>query len=146
MVNLDNLINHFRGRYGQTPRVFSAPGRVNLIGEHTDYNEGFVLPIAIDRRTYVAAAANDSAAVRVHSIDLNEAATFSLRSPYDSGETKWLGYIAGVAFELEKGGLKVPGATWRSVRRSIGLVCLHPRPSKYPSPPPFSRSADRIWR
>jgi galactokinase len=110
VVNLDKLIDHFRRRYGKTPRLFSAPGRVNLIGEHTDYNEGFVLPIAIDRRTYVAAAANDSEAVRVQSIDLNEAETFSLRSPYGSGETKWLGYIAGVAFELEKGGLKVPGA------------------------------------
>jgi len=110
VVNLDNLTDQFRRRYGKTPRVFSAPGRVNLIGEHTDYNEGFVLPIAIDRRTYVAAAANDSEAVQVQSNELNEAETFSLRSPYVSGKTKWLGYIAGVAFELEKAGLKVAGA------------------------------------
>lgn len=110
MVNLDNLIDDFRGRYRKTPRVFSAPGRVNLIGEHTDYNEGFVLPIAIDRRTYVAAAANDSETVRVHSIDLNETSTFSLQEPLSSLETKWLGYIAGVAFELKKEGFTVPGA------------------------------------
>ena len=78
MVNLDILIDQFRETYGKPPRIFSAPGRVNLIGEHTDYNEGFVLPIAINRRTYVGAAFNDSRIVRVQSLDLNEAAAFSL--------------------------------------------------------------------
>jgi galactokinase len=110
VVNLDNLIDQFQQTYGTSPRIFSAPGRVNLIGEHTDYNDGFVLPIAIDRRTYVAAAANDSDFVRVHSLDLNESAGFALSAPDALFEPKWLGYIAGVAFELKERGTKISGA------------------------------------
>lgn len=110
MVNLDILIDHFQQTYGKPPRVFSAPGRVNLIGEHTDYNDGFVLPIAIDRRTYVGAAANETRVVRVQSLDLNEAAAFSLDQPNVLGDPKWLGYIAGVAFELQERGIELSGA------------------------------------
>jgi galactokinase len=86
---------------------------VNLIGEHTDYNEGFVLPIAINRRTYVGAAFNDSRVVRVESLDLNEGSAFSLDEPdgLDAQKCpKWLGYIAGVAFELQHRGLNLSGA------------------------------------
>src|SRR5262245_52572952 len=54
MVDLVALGKGYTERFGKVPRIFSAPGRVNLIGEHTDYNDGFVLPMAIDRRTYVA--------------------------------------------------------------------------------------------
>jgi len=113
VVNLDILIDQFRQTYGKPPRIFSAPGRVNLIGEHTDYNEGFVLPIAIDRRTYVGAALNDSRVVRVQSLDLNEAAAFSLeqRDGLDTQKwPKWLAYIAGVAFELQNRGINLSGA------------------------------------
>ncbi len=110
MVNIDNLTIQFQHTYGKSPRVFSAPGRVNLIGEHTDYNDGFVLPIAIDRRTYVAAAANDSDSVRVHSLDLNESSGFDLRGPDVLSEPDWLAYIAGVAFELRKRGTTITGA------------------------------------
>jgi len=113
VVNLDILIDQFRQTYGKPPRIFSAPGRVNLIGEHTDYNEGFVLPIAINRRTYVGAAFNDSRVVRVQSLDLNEAAAFSLeqRGGLDTKKwPKWLAYIAGVAFELQNRGINLSGA------------------------------------
>jgi galactokinase len=110
VVNIDNLIDQFQQIYGKSPRIFSAPGRVNLIGEHTDYNDGFVLPIAIDRRTYVAAAANDSRVVRVQSLDLNEADAFFLDEANSLPEGEWLAYIAGVAFELEKGGGRLSGA------------------------------------
>lgn len=110
MVNIHNLIDQFQRTYGKLPRIFSAPGRVNLIGEHTDYNDGFVLPMAIDRRTYVAAEINDPGIVRVESLDLNEAFAFSLGEPVSLFEPKWLGYIAGVAFELEKSGVRLSGA------------------------------------
>jgi galactokinase len=104
------LPDAFYEEYGSTPRIFSAPGRVNLIGEHTDYNQGFVLPMAIDRRTFVALAANNSRQVRVHSRDLHAAASFSLDEPTCCFEKPWLGYIAGVAFELESAGLALAGA------------------------------------
>ena len=105
-----SLIEAFRRSFGGAPHIFSAPGRVNLIGEHTDYNEGFVLPIAIDRRTYVAAAANDSRQVRVQSLDLNSEAVFALDQPTTSFTKKWLAYVAGVAFELERAGIELSGA------------------------------------
>jgi len=65
LVDVEALKAEFEARYGGTPQIFSAPGRVNLIGEHTDYNEGFVLPMAIERRTYVAASANGTSRVQV---------------------------------------------------------------------------------
>lgn len=110
MVNLDKLVEQFQITYGTRPRIFSAPGRVNLIGEHTDYNDGFVLPIAIDRRTYVGVAASDSDFVRVHSLDLNEASAFAPDKPDVLSEPKWLRYVAGVAFELKRRGTKLSGA------------------------------------
>jgi galactokinase len=57
VFDVQRLKSAFSSLYGAESRVFSAPGRVNLIGEHTDYNDGFVLPMAIGRRTYVAGAA-----------------------------------------------------------------------------------------
>lgn len=110
MVNVAALVETFKRRYGNRPRIFSAPGRVNLIGEHTDYNEGFVLPIAIDRRTFVAAAANGTSDVRIDSQDLQEGATFSLRHTDVQFENKWTAYVGGVALELQAAGLELCGA------------------------------------
>ncbi|HVG39423.1 MAG TPA: galactokinase [Pyrinomonadaceae bacterium] len=99
------------GAEGDTsPRVFRAPGRVNLIGEHTDYNDGFVLPVAITRDTTVAARQNESARlVRVRSLNASEAYEFDLDVP---GETKrgiWLDYVEGVARALESRGARLRG-------------------------------------
>ena len=110
MYNVATLTEQFQRTFGKVPRLFSAPGRVNLIGEHTDYNEGFVLPIAIDRRTLVAAAAKDSRRVHVNSLDLGESAVFSLDDRHSFPEKKWLSYIGGVAFEIEASGIKLSGA------------------------------------
>lgn len=97
---MKNLSDRFRQAHGITPRIFSAPGRVNLIGEHTDYNDGFVLPMAINRRTYVAAAPNDSRTVELLALDLDEKSSFELDEPNAPLEKTWLRYIAGVAFDL----------------------------------------------
>lgn len=110
MIDVHKLPDAFYQEYGRTPRIFSAPGRVNLIGEHTDYNQGFVLPIAIDRRTFVAAAKNNSRQVRVHALDVNDHAAFSLDDRSCCFDQRWLGYIAGVALELESGGVELAGA------------------------------------
>ena len=71
-MTLAALAADFRARFGAQPRLFRAPGRINIIGEHTDYSEGFVLPAAIDRWCVVAAAPNGLAGMRVVSQTLGE--------------------------------------------------------------------------
>lgn len=110
MVDQNRLIADFTRRYCSTPRLFSAPGRVNLIGEHTDYNDGFVLPMAIDRRTYVAIAAREDRRVRICSIPLNDSAEFKLDQPDDLRSHKWAKYAAGVAWTLQARGVRLAGA------------------------------------
>lgn len=110
MVSVEALKKAFRSLYGEEPRLFSAPGRVNLIGEHTDYNDGFVLPIAVNRRTVVAAAPGEDQIIRVHSLDLDEQATIDLSKEYSSNTTHWLSYIEGVARVLLEQGIKLRGA------------------------------------
>jgi galactokinase len=87
-----------------------APGRVNLIGEHTDYNGGFVLPMAIDRETVVAAAPRADTRVRVHSLNLDETAEFDLAQPGAARRGLWLDYLEGVAQALIGRGLRLGGA------------------------------------
>src|SRR5215210_151116 len=75
------LRSSFRARFGRPPEgIWAAPGRVNLIGEHTDYNDGFVLPLALDRQVTVAAARRDDGVLRVHS-SRSEEHTSELQSP-----------------------------------------------------------------
>ncbi|MBA3768028.1 MAG: galactokinase [Acidobacteria bacterium] len=110
MVDLDELRNAFNDLYGVEPRLFGAPGRVNLIGEHTDYNDGFVLPMAIDRETVVAAAARDDRLVRVHSLNLDESCAFDLDEAAEAQRGIWLDYVEGVARVLESRGAHLNGA------------------------------------
>ena len=58
-MDVNGLVTRFKNQYGSDPKVYRAPGRVNLIGEHTDYNQGFVMPMAIDAATFVAIADED---------------------------------------------------------------------------------------
>jgi galactokinase len=92
------------------PRLFAAPGRVNLIGEHTDYNDGFVLPAAIDRQTVVAARARNDRVVRVHSTSAGETVQFNLDEPGAGMRQHWLDYVEGVARCLEDTGIRLVGA------------------------------------
>ncbi len=96
MISLQSFRDQFRQLYGSEPRVFSAPGRVNLIGEHTDYNAGFVLPMAIDRRTYVAAAPRIDRIARCASTDFEGQVEFEM-----SAELKpagdWANHVRGLA-------------------------------------------------
>jgi len=79
------------------PRVFSAPGRVNLIGEHTDYNDGFVLPAAINFRTVVAAALRPDTLVEVFAVDMDDTDTFDLAKPITpSSGHQWANYVRGM--------------------------------------------------
>src|SRR5678816_4525011 len=92
------------------PRLFAAPGRVNLIGEHTDYNDGFVLPMAIERRTVVAAAPRSDRRVRVHSVDVEQAYEFDLDAPGPVRRGIWLDYVEGTAQALMEQGFPLSGA------------------------------------
>ena len=110
VVDVESLRAEFRALYGDTPQVFSAPGRVNLIGEHTDYNEGFVLPMAIERRTYVAGAPNNTSKVKVRSLTLGESFQFDLERPGPKKRGSWLDYVEGTARGLMDRGLPVVGS------------------------------------
>jgi galactokinase len=69
MIDPDALARAFEATFGPSPRIFRAPGRVNLIGEHTDYNDGFVMPMALDRSTWVATAPRSDRRIVVRSSD-----------------------------------------------------------------------------
>ncbi|MGA9347835.1 MAG: galactokinase [Anaerolineae bacterium] len=94
---------------GEPAAVVRAPGRVNLIGEHTDYNDGYVLPVAIDRSVLVAAAPRDDRQVVIHALDFGESATFSLDDIEHDQAKIWSNYQRGVAYFLEERGIKLPG-------------------------------------
>ncbi|MDX2034009.1 MAG: galactokinase [Blastocatellia bacterium] len=109
MISIEELTERFVARYERVPRVFSAPGRVNLIGEHTDYNEGFVLPMAIDRRTYVAAAPRGDGRVRCVSAEVDGEVEFALSGDLaPAGD--WADYVRGVAAGLLRAGQLLGGA------------------------------------
>jgi len=100
----------FREIFGAEPKtVVRAPGRVNLIGEHTDYNEGFVLPVAIGRSVLVAAAPREDREVHLHALDFDESASFSLDRIERDAQMVWSNYQRGVAFFLQERRLRLRG-------------------------------------
>jgi galactokinase len=98
---IDHALRGFAERYGQhAAGVWSAPGRVNLIGEHTDYNDGFVFPFAIDRRTAVALGDRDDRVIRVASSVEREAVEIHLDELTPDAVDGWAAYPLGVAWAL----------------------------------------------
>lgn len=105
----ERAISEFQRRFGTAPSLLvRSPGRVNLIGEHTDYNDGFVLPLAIDRETVFALRPRTDARVVLHSTDFNESAEFKA-TDFTRGGPEWLEYAKGVAEQLHKIGLPLRG-------------------------------------
>ena len=87
----------FRERFGERPTfIVRSPGRVNLIGEHTDYNDGFVLPMAIERAVWLALRPRDDGRVLAHSLEQAEPADFSLFDLENTGGG-WAEYVKGMA-------------------------------------------------
>jgi galactokinase len=97
-------------RAGVSAGVWAAPGRVNLIGEHTDYNDGFVLPFALPHRTTVEASALDTLQWIVRSAHFDEQVEFTEADLTPGAVTGWAGYAAGVVWALREAGVAVPGA------------------------------------
>ncbi|HEB88033.1 MAG TPA: galactokinase [Deltaproteobacteria bacterium] len=106
----------FRERFGTDPEhVVRSPGRVNLIGEHTDYNDGYVLPVAIDRAIWLALRPRRDGRVRLHSLDEPDPVDFSIDAFGPSGEG-WAEYVKGMTRALLDSGRKLVG--WEGVLAS----------------------------
>ncbi len=110
--NVQTMVNAFNNVFGATdPQVIArAPGRVNLIGEHTDYNKGFVFPMALDFQILTAARQRSDRLVRIHSLDYRKTVEFSLDGPirYDA-EDRWSNYPRGVLSLLLESGIELSG-------------------------------------
>jgi galactokinase len=102
MMAAETLGEVFAQRFGGEPALYRSPGRVNMIGEHTDYNEGFVLPGAIDRAILLAVAPREDRLVRLYAADLDEAHETDLDRLERSAA--WTGHLLGVADQMVKGG------------------------------------------
>ncbi len=100
----------FRDLYGTAARLYRAPGRVNLIGEHTDYNDGFVMPAAIGFSTWVAAAPRTDRKLVVYSENFAERLEFDLDDSPTKARDHWSDYAYGVAVTLEQSGYRLRGA------------------------------------
>jgi len=110
------VLNAFYEHYHADPALLiRAPGRVNLIGEHTDYNQGLVFPAAIDKAIWLAARPRADRLVICHSLDLDSVQEFSLDS-FEKGEQGWGRYLQGVAWSLHEEGRRLRG--WEGVLAS----------------------------
>ncbi|MBM3477234.1 MAG: galactokinase, partial [Armatimonadetes bacterium] len=110
LATIEDAFGQAFGQGLEAEFVASAPGRVNLIGEHTDYNGGFVFPIAIDRYIHVAARARPDRIVRMVARDKNDGDEFSLDRIERDSSRRWVNYVRGVATELERAGCALRGA------------------------------------
>jgi galactokinase len=104
------LEQRFEKLFDEHPRIFRAPGRVNLIGEHTDYNHGFVMPAAVAFSTYVAIAPRADRKLVIHSEEFPGNFAFNLDNLPERRTGSWSDYVLGVASVLQKHGRTFPGA------------------------------------
>src|SRR5512141_2450008 len=128
---IDRTTNTYKETFGHAPaHIARAPGRVNLLGEHVDYNDGFVLPAAIDRATYVAFSPTAADQTQLVATDFDQQASFSPQTipsktqPDGSPLPEWAQYPAGVMWALREDRLETPGlnAVYASnVPRGSGL-------------------------
>jgi galactokinase len=103
-----SVIRKFIEIYHVEPVLARSPGRINIIGEHTDYNEGYVLPAAIDKAVYVALSAREDDKIEMHSVEFNDFKTADVRE-LKPVPGSWTNYILGVVDQLNKRGSKVKG-------------------------------------
>lgn len=104
----DKLRTAFIERFSSNPIFYASAGRINLIGEHTDYNGGFVFPGAIDKYIMTAININGTDKVRLYSVDMNQYTEFGLREE-DKPAEQWACYVFGVCREVIKRGFEVKG-------------------------------------
>lgn len=107
-MDIKAIKDKFNSLFGNELRVYTSPGRVNLIGEHTDYNGGYVFPGAIDKGIYAAINPNGTDKIRAYSIDYHAISEFGMREE-DAPKEPWARYIFGVIREMQKRGHKPKG-------------------------------------
>ena len=107
-MDISKIREKFKTLYGTEGTVYTSPGRINIIGEHTDYNGGFVLPGAIDKAMYCEIKPNGTNKVRAYALDLNESCEFGLEEA-DKPAQQWACYIFGICREMAKKGKPVKG-------------------------------------
>jgi len=105
-----SIAEQFRAKFGANPRVYRAPGRVNLIGEHTDYNEGYVMPVALGFYCWLAISPRDDQKLVISSDGFSDTAEVELDSPEIHPRKTWSDYPVGVALELKRAGVPLRGA------------------------------------
>jgi galactokinase len=111
-MNLENLLTEFITLYGspdRKPELYFAPGRVNLIGEHTDYNGGFVFPCALQYGTYLLIRMTDEDSIKLASLNVPEKGVFSTTSPIEKQTVRWFNYPLGVMEQFVKRGFRMTG-------------------------------------
>lgn len=110
-MDMKRLKSRFKETYGRLPAfTVRAPGRVNLIGEHTDYNDGFVLPIAIERQVVACVGPRHDRTINFTSCQAEEGASADLSKPIEAGKPAWANYCLGVAAGLSEAGVELCGA------------------------------------
>lgn len=109
-MDLDKLQSEFLSMYGTLPRIFRAPGRFNIIGEHTDYNEGFVLPAALELAVFVAARPRNDRVITARSLQYPGVFSMDLDQPEGIDDHAWMKYVRGVALIAEHKGHRLTGA------------------------------------
>jgi galactokinase len=110
MLNAKEISDLFIANYGQKNCIItSAPGRVNIIGEHTDYNSGFVLPMPIENRVWIAASARKDGIFRIKSVDYNEDCSFSVTDLKFNKKHRWVNYVMGIISALKAKGYIING-------------------------------------
>lgn len=100
---IKKIHKQFLEKYGREPILVQSPGRVNLIGEHTDYNDGFVLPAAIDKTIVMAISPNNLTKIRAYSVDMDESEEFEIENLHES-DKHWAKYIKGAVSEIKAEG------------------------------------------
>ncbi len=108
-MNIKELRKQFVQLFGQEPLVVKSPGRVNIIGEHTDYNNGFVLPAAIDKSAYLAISLRDDDEIHLVALDLNEKFQIQIKDLRPIGDISWPNFILGVVAQFIKKSITVKG-------------------------------------
>jgi galactokinase len=105
---IEKISKVFRDKFKKDPLIVRSPGRVNIIGEHTDYNNGFVLPAAIDKAIYIAISPRDDDKINLHAVDFDEDfnCTLSIITP---SKQHWANYVLGIVDQLQKKGFELKG-------------------------------------